>query len=81
MGYCEIVNYYPQPDLKGAWLWLTNFYTVIHFNSYVRGEISNQILKRIIVNGETGSSWIFKRCNSLQVTFSSTKNNITVFAS
>ena len=75
------MNYNPQADLKCARLWLTNVNTATHFNSYVRGEISNQILKRIIVNGETGSNWIFKRFNRLQVTISSTKNNINVFAS
>ena len=31
------------------------------------GGIKNDILKRLIFNDATGSSWIFKRFNSLQI--------------
>ena len=46
---------------------LTNVYHGQHFNQYIRGRIKKDILKRVIVNGSTGSSWIFKRFNKLQI--------------
>ena len=58
MGYAKIINYQSNKvvDAKSTRIWLTNVYIATNFSSYVRGEIGNQILKRIIVNGETGSS-------------------------
>ena len=82
MGYAEIINYQPsEVDSKSMRMWLTNVYTPSHFNLYVRDEIGKQILKRIILNGTTGSSWIFKRFNRLQIIFTSKKNNISLFSS
>ena len=43
-------------------VWLTNVY-----RDFVRGELSDQIIKRVIVNGESGSSWYFKRFERLNV--------------
>ena len=57
----EIIN------LKNTRVWLVNVYTASHFNSYVRGEIKNDILQRVFFNGGTGSSWMFKRFNSLEI--------------
>ena len=34
----------------------------------MRGEMKKDILKWVIVDGRTGSSWVFKRFNKLQVT-------------
>ena len=77
MGYAEIINYQPSKinESRSIGIWLTNVYSTTHFNSYVSCEIGNQILKIIIVNGETGSSWIFKRFNRLQITFNPKNNN------
>lgn len=33
----------------------------------IRDEIKKDILKSVIVNGVTGSSWIFKKFNKLQI--------------
>ena len=73
MGYAEIINYQPgEVEIKSTRMWLTNVYTATHFIIYVRDEIGKQmILKITILNGETGSSWIFKRFNRLQVIFTS----------
>ena len=38
-----------------------------HFNNFVRGEIRDEIAKRIIANGQSGSSWYFKKFNRLTV--------------
>ena len=48
-------------------MWLTNAFNSKHFNDFVRGEIRDEITKRIIVNGQTGSSWHFKRFERLSV--------------
>ena len=72
MGYTEIINYQHQPgevQLESTRMWLTIVYTSTHFNSYVRDEIGKQILKRTILNGETGNSWTFMRFNKLQTIF------------
>lgn len=47
--------------------WLTNTISAKSFNDYVKNELSNGILKRIIVNGQTGSSWFFKQFKRLTV--------------
>ena len=82
MGYAEIINYQPgEVEIKSSRMWLTNVYTATHFNFYIRDEIGKQILKRIILNGEAGSSWIFKRFNRLQVIFTSKKNSVSLLSS
>ena len=68
-GYVEVINYQLGEiiNLENTRLWLTDVYTAHHFNSYVRGEIKNDIVKRVIFNGATCSSWILKRFNRLQI--------------
>ena len=68
----EIIN------LKYTRVWLTHVYTARHFNSYVRGEIKNDILKRVIFNGGSGSRWIFKRFNRLQIMVTPNKTYKTI---
>ena len=48
-------------------MWLTNSFNSKYCNDFVRGEIRDEITKRIIVNGQTGSSWHFKRFKRLSV--------------
>ena len=80
MGYAQIINYQPgEVETKSSRMWLTNVYTATHFNFYIKDEIGKQILKRNILNGETGSSWIFKRFNRLQVIFTSKKIILAYF--
>ena len=67
-GYAEIVNQQRgEIILEDKRVWLTNSFNSKHFNDFVRGEIRDQITKRIIVNGQTGSSWHFKRFERLSV--------------
>ena len=47
--------------------WFTNVYHFFHFNEFVRQQFNDEILKRIIQNGQTGSSWHFFRFQSLRV--------------
>ena len=47
--------------------WITTVFRFKYFNEYLRGELKNEINKRIINNGLTGSSWYFKRFERLNV--------------
>ena len=68
-GYVELMNYQQTEivNLENTRMWLTNVFQGYHFTPYIRGEIKKEILKRILINGATGSSWIFKRFNKLQI--------------
>ena len=69
-GYAEVKNYQRKDivELENTSVWLTNVHVQHHFNEYIRSEKKRDILKRVILNGSTGSSWIVKRFNRLQVT-------------
>ena len=62
-GYAEIINQQQGEIIVSEnWkVWLINVYTGKYLNPYVRCAVKNDILKRVISNGETGSSWTFKR--------------------
>ena len=47
--------------------WITDFFECVYFNEFVKSGLKKSILKRIIVNGLTGSSWRFKRFNRISV--------------
>ena len=76
-GYFELVNQQLTLDNQSFLTenrnWVTNVYKSIYFNEFVRSEISNDIKKRIISNGLTGSSWYFKRFERLNITVISVK--------
>ena len=67
--YIEIKNYQriETVELENITVWLTNVFVDQCFNQFIRGEMKKDILKRIIVNGLTGSSLVFKWFNKLQV--------------
>ena len=67
--YVKIVNYQWTKivNLENNRVWLTDVFKGRYFNQYIRKEIKNNILKRVIINGETGSSWVFKRFNKFQI--------------
>ena len=68
-GYFELKNYQLTEivETENTRVWLTNVYVGKYFNQFVRGQTKEDILKRLINNGSTGSSWLFKRFNKLQV--------------
>ena len=68
-GYFELKNYQQtEPvELENTRVWLTNVFVGRYFNEFSRSEMKKDILKRVIINGSTGSSWLFKRFNKLQV--------------
>lgn len=68
-GYFEIINQQRGPEhvLTDKRVWLTNVYRFKYFSEFVRGEIKGEIIKRIIINGQSGSSWFFKHFNRLNI--------------
>ena len=64
--YAEIVNQQREEiileDKRVSYSFNSN-----HFNDFVRGEIWDRITKRIIANGQSGSTWYFKRFDCLTV--------------
>ena len=61
-GYVEIKNYQQTEivELENIRVWLTNIFICKYFNDFVRGPMKEDILKRVIINGYAGSSWLFK---------------------
>lgn len=43
-------------ELENTRFWLTYVYVGRYFNDFIRGEMKKDILKKVIVNGSTGSS-------------------------
>ena len=68
-GYFELKNYQLTEivETENTRVWLPNVYVGKYFSQFVRGQTKEDILKRQINNGSTGSSWLFKRFNKLQV--------------
>ena len=54
-------------DIKSFRYWSTNVYKGVHFNDFIVSEIRNDILKRVINNNLTGSSWHFNRFHYLNL--------------
>lgn len=74
-GYAEIINQQLGEFIvaESNRVWLTNTLTDKYFSEYVWSSIKSEILKRVIVNGQTGSSWHFKRFSRLTIIFSTVK--------
>ena len=69
-GYVELINYQPTEiiEFEIKRVWLTGVFTDRYFIQYIRGEIRANFLRRVIVNGATGSSWKFKRFDRISIT-------------
>ena len=67
-GYAEIINQQRgKIILEDKRVWLTKSFNSKYFNDFVRGEIRDEITKRIIVNGQSDSICHFKRFERLSV--------------
>ena len=60
----EVAN---TADIKTLRYWSTNVYSAVYFNEFVANGIRNDILKRVINNRLTGSSWYFNRFSHLNI--------------
>ena len=54
-------------DITNTRYWTTNVYKGIYFNDFIISEIRSDILKRVIINNLTGSSWYFNRFKHLSI--------------
>ena len=48
-----------------------NVYEDVYFNNFIKSNLANDILERVIMNGISGSSWRFKRFDRLCITVNS----------
>ena len=61
-GSMELINYQPEEEtdqiieLESRRSWLTDVYIYVFFNGYIQEEIRKNFMKRVIINGMTGSS-------------------------
>lgn len=76
-GYAEIIN---QQQADFIMAESTNTFTARHFNPYVRESIKSEIVKRVVVDGLTDSSWFFKRFQRLTVIMTSVKDFQTIMS-
>lgn len=58
--------------------WLTDAYSFVYFNSFVLRELAKNFMKRVIVNGFTGSNWRFKRFEHLSIISISINKNLSI---
>ena len=61
-------------DIKTLRYWSTDVYQGVYFNSYIASGIRNDILKRVINVGLSGSSWYFNRFSHLNLKVLRTHN-------
>ena len=54
-------------DITNTRYWSTNVYNGVYFNDFIISEIRSDILKRVIINNLTGSSWYFNRFKHLSI--------------
>ena len=54
-------------DITNTRYWTTNVYKGVYFNDFIISEIRSNILKRVIINNLTGSSWYFNRFKHLSI--------------
>ena len=68
-GYTEIINFEPTEiiELENLRPWVTEVYFGRYFSNVVRQNMKQNILKRVIINGKTGSSWRFRHFNKIQL--------------
>ena len=69
-GSMELINCMPTDiiELESRRIWMTDAYVCKFFNSFVKGEVKNDLIKKVIVNEMTGSSWRFKRFERIMFT-------------
>ena len=77
----SIRNYQSPPDdlnnvtdLYDLRFWITPVYLGHFFNDFIKTSLKNDVKKRIILNGQTGSSWRFDRFQSISVVFNNNNN-------
>ena len=73
-----IINCQPAPrtgfiEITDSRVWQTNVYDGVYFNDFVKSNLAQDFLKKVIINGMTGSSWRVKRFDRIYLTVNSDK--------
>ena len=68
----SIVNFQPAPaigfvELTDVRIWSTNVYSCIFLNEFARQNIEKYIKEGMISNGQSSSSWRFKRFSHVNI--------------
>ena len=63
-------------DIKTARYWSTDVYKGVYFNDFIISEIRSDILRRVIINNLTRSSWYFNRFKHLSIKVIEQENKI-----
>ena len=74
-----IINYQPPAFDGGAPIydskfWSTKTFESFYFNDFVKLSLIQDIRKKVIINGKTGSSWRFNRFQSILISVNTIKN-------
>ena len=79
----KLINYQPaeiiQLEQESKRIWMTDIYSCKFFNGFVRGQIKNDFMKRVIINEMSGSSWRFKRFDHITMIVSRVDEKSIVF--
>ena len=70
------VNQQPAPrdgfaEITDSRIWQTNVYDGVYFNDFIKSNLANDILKRVIMNGMPGSNERIKRFDRICITANS----------
>ena len=76
----KLFNHQTDLECTEKRVWLTNVFRFKHFNQFVRREIKDEIVKKVIINGQTSSSWYFKRFNRLNIVVVPLVNELKIIA-
>ena len=63
-------------DIISVRYWSSDVYSGVHFNDFIISEIRSDILKRIINNNLSGSSWHFNRFKHINLKIIDQENKI-----
>ena len=79
----KLINYQSaeiiQLEQESRRIWMTDIYSCKFFNGFVRGQIKNDLMKRVIINEMSGSSWRFKRFDHITMIVSRVDEKSIVF--
>lgn len=71
-----IVNWLPRTgfvEISDSWVWQKNVNDGVYFNDFIKLNLVQDILKRVIMNEMTSSSWGFKRFDRICLTVNRNK--------
>ena len=58
-------------EITDSRIWQLNVYDGVYFDDFIKSNLAKDILKRVIMNGMSGSSWRFKKFDGICITVNS----------